>query len=289
MQMLRNPNAMREAMRHQDMAISQLENHPEGFNALRRMYEDVAEPMMDAGIGLPATPAPSTPTTTTPSSSTPNSAALPNPWGPPPAQSAPAQFPGFPFPGGMSGMQGMAGMPGMPDPSQLSAMMGNPMFQQQMQSMLRNPQMMAQLGAMNPQLAQMMQNPQAMAMLSNPQFLQQMSNPANLQAMMNMQASMQQLQSSGLMPALPGMQGQPTGQAPPAGLDFSSLFGTGQPVPPVASSPVAAPAVDPAVTFASQLQQMEDMGFTDRPRNLQALVQAQGNVNAAIERLLGSM
>ena len=29
MQMMRNPNAMREAMRHQDIAISQLENHPE--------------------------------------------------------------------------------------------------------------------------------------------------------------------------------------------------------------------------------------------------------------------
>merc|ERR1719421_2497921 len=48
LEMMRNPNAMREAMRHQDIAISQLENHPEGFNALRRIYEEVQEPMMDA-------------------------------------------------------------------------------------------------------------------------------------------------------------------------------------------------------------------------------------------------
>ena len=35
LEMMRNPNAMREAMRHQDIALSQLENHPEGFNAMR--------------------------------------------------------------------------------------------------------------------------------------------------------------------------------------------------------------------------------------------------------------
>lgn len=38
---MQNPNAMREMMRSQDLAMSQIENHPEGFNALRRMYEDV--------------------------------------------------------------------------------------------------------------------------------------------------------------------------------------------------------------------------------------------------------
>lgn len=34
LEMMRNPNAFREAMRHQDIALSQLENHPEGFNAM---------------------------------------------------------------------------------------------------------------------------------------------------------------------------------------------------------------------------------------------------------------
>ena len=84
MQMMRNPQAMREAMRHQDMAMSQLENHPEGYNALRRMYEDVQEPMMQAqqqafGTGSPNAN-PTTSTTNTPSSSSPNTSALPNPW-----------------------------------------------------------------------------------------------------------------------------------------------------------------------------------------------------------------
>ena len=83
MQMMRNPQAMREAMRHQDMAISQLENHPEGYNALRRMYEDVQEPMMQAqqqAFGGTPTTTTNTNTTNTPSSSSPNTSALPNPW-----------------------------------------------------------------------------------------------------------------------------------------------------------------------------------------------------------------
>jgi ubiquilin len=31
--------------------MSQIENHPEGFNALRRMYHDIQEPMMEAMTG----------------------------------------------------------------------------------------------------------------------------------------------------------------------------------------------------------------------------------------------
>ena len=35
--------------------------------------------------------------------------------------------------------------------------------------------------------------------------------------------------------------------------------------------------------------QLQAMGFTDQPSNLQALVATGGNVNAAVERLLGSV
>ena len=42
MEMMRNPNAMQQAMRSQDLAMSQIENLPGGFNALRRMYEEVS-------------------------------------------------------------------------------------------------------------------------------------------------------------------------------------------------------------------------------------------------------
>jgi ubiquilin len=54
--------------------------------------------------------------------------------------------------------------------------------------------------------------------------------------------------------------------------------------------PAAPPApADPATTYASQQQQLQDMGFGDTAANLRALVQTQGNVNAAVERLLSSM
>lgn len=38
---MRNPNAMREATRSQDLMLSQLENHPRGYQALTRMFEEV--------------------------------------------------------------------------------------------------------------------------------------------------------------------------------------------------------------------------------------------------------
>lgn len=38
--------------------------------------------------------------------------------------------------------------------------------------------------------------------------------------------------------------------------------------------------------FASQLQQLETMGFTNRDQNLQALALTGGNVEAAVDRLL---
>jgi ubiquilin len=44
----RNPSLMREQMRTTDRAMSNLETMPEGFNMLRRMYENVQEPLMNA-------------------------------------------------------------------------------------------------------------------------------------------------------------------------------------------------------------------------------------------------
>lgn len=44
----------------------------------------------------------------------------------------------------------------------------------------------------------------------------------------------------------------------------------------------------PEVRFQQQLEQLNSMGFIDREANLQALIATGGDVNAAIERLLGS-
>jgi hypothetical protein len=49
------------------------------------------------------------------------------------------------------------------------------------------------------------------------------------------------------------------------------------------------PAEPPETRFASQLSQLEDMGFTNRQKNISALLAAGGNVNSAIEYLISSL
>ena len=48
MELARNPAMMQEMMRNQDRALSNLESIPGGYNALRRMYTDIQEPMFSA-------------------------------------------------------------------------------------------------------------------------------------------------------------------------------------------------------------------------------------------------
>jgi len=332
MQMMRNPNAMREAMRHQDLAMSHLENHPEGFNALRRMYEEVQEPMMEAtsGAGQQQTQSGQQQSTNPWATGAPNTSALPNPWGGTPTQPAAGNGAGTgggmgtnPFlaamGGGMPGMggggmpgtgggsmPGMGGLPGMGDPAQIAAMMQNPMVQQ----MLSDPNMIDQMARMNPQLGSMLQaNPQLRSMLTNPDMIRQMTDPNNLQAIMQMQQSMQQLQRSGMLPAglgfpaMPSMgafQGTGSGGTPftppqgqqqgstIGGLDFSAILGSAgaQGSTPASSAAPPAPSRSPEVRFESQLQQLNAMGFTDTEANIRALTATNGNVNAAVERLL---
>lgn len=103
MEMMRNPNALREAQRSQDLQMAQLENLPGGFNALQRMFEQVQEPMMEAAQNMGTnganngTAASSSAGSAAPSN--PTNTALPNPWG---------------GGGGSAGSSGAPGAPGAP-------------------------------------------------------------------------------------------------------------------------------------------------------------------------------
>ena len=103
----RNPELMREMMRNTDRAMSNIESSPEGFNMLRRMYETVQEPFLNAttmggegdrnanpfaallgnqGTNQPRDPAANAPTTASDPAAgspapAPNTNPLPNPWG----------------------------------------------------------------------------------------------------------------------------------------------------------------------------------------------------------------
>ena len=59
-----------------------------------------------------------------------------------------------------------------------------------------------------------------------------------------------------------------------------------------ASARPAAPAADtrpPEERFATQLQQLEQMGFTNKQNNIAALTATNGELNAAVDRLVGMM
>lgn len=171
------------------------------------------------------------------------------------------------------------------------------------------------MARMNPELNGLLQsNPQLQTLLSDPETLRRMTDPANLQAMMQMQQSMQQLQNAGIMPSTGGfgMPQMPLGMGlfPPGraasaptssssysqpgsttigGLDFSSILSSAGNSNPTATSfnnPPTTTSRSPEARFESQLQQLEGMGFVDREANLRALIASNGNVNAAVERLL---
>lgn len=91
LELARNPELFREMMRNADRAMSNIEAHPGGFQALRRMYHQVSEPMMEAsinqhrqslGLDNPDSSASSGSSTTSSTSSdpNPNTQPLPNPW-----------------------------------------------------------------------------------------------------------------------------------------------------------------------------------------------------------------
>lgn len=52
MQMARNPSLMNEMMRNTDRQMANIEMMPGGFDALRRMHENIQAPLMDATQGL---------------------------------------------------------------------------------------------------------------------------------------------------------------------------------------------------------------------------------------------
>jgi ubiquilin len=47
-------------------------------------------------------------------------------------------------------------------------------------------------------------------------------------------------------------------------------------------------SVPPEELYATQLTQLQEMGFIDTQENIRALIATSGNVHAAVERLLGN-
>ncbi|KAL8228913.1 hypothetical protein R6Q57_013813 [Mikania cordata] len=297
----RNPELMREMMRNTDRAMSNIESSPEGFNMLRRMYENVQEPFLNATttggndsgsnpfaalLGNQGAATANTPSATTPGSAAPNSNPLPNPWGGTTGAvpiNAGTRAPNVSGLGGL-GLPGLDRQAGMPDMSQL---MQNPAISQMMQSLLSNPQYMEQIVNQNPQLRSMFDsNPQLREMMQNPELLRQLTSPQMMQQMMSLQQLLPQL-SQQQSPLDPTQTNAATGTQNNMGLDllmnmFGGLGGAGGLAVPSVSD------VPPEQLYATQLSQLQEMGFFDTQENIRALRATSGNVHAAVERLLGN-
>ncbi|KAM3873015.1 ubiquilin-4 [Diretmus argenteus] len=343
MELARNPAMMQEMMRNQDRALSNLESIPGGYNALRRMYTDIQEPMFSAAreqfgsnpfsaLGGNAENSGVQP------SRTENREPLPNPWGPPATSgsdnrgtntstsstSTGGTAPNVPNPLGMNAMglgNGVFSTPGMQslmqqladNPQLMQSMLSAPYMRNMMQTMTQNPDFASQallnnpLFAGNPQLQEQMrtQLPFFLQQVGNPES-SVLTNPRAMQALIQIQQGMQTLQTEapGLMPGM-GPGGLPvvpptTGGSVPPQSPPSSAPGSN---PTSAASPSqqqlmqqmlqmfaggGASSQTPEVRFQQQLEQLSAMGFINREANLQALIATGGDINAAIERLLGS-
>ncbi|KAL9231901.1 hypothetical protein vseg_007062 [Gypsophila vaccaria] len=295
----RNPELMREMMRNTDRAMSNIESSPEGFNMLRRMYENVQEPFLnattmggDAGNNQNANPlaglfgtqaaaggqqrdGSNNPSTAGTDSGAPNTNPLPNPWTPGGTQTNSAQRtnPSGPAPlGGLSSLPELDRMfGGVPDLSSMSQMMQNPAMSQMMQSILSNPQSMRQL----------------QEMMENPEVLRQLASPEIMQQMMTLQQSLFSNMNRSQTNQDPLQTGAAGGNANPMGFEMlMNMFGglgTGGLTSPENSN------VPPEELYATQLTQLQEMGFFDQQENIRALQATRGNVHAAVERLLGNM
>ncbi|BBM99682.1 ubiquilin [Marchantia polymorpha subsp. ruderalis] len=205
----RNPELMREMMRNTDRAMSNIEASPEGFNMLRRMYETVQEPLLNAatmgtegggdlagnpfaallgGQNLAQTPGQQIPSinlsnstnsaTGTPNAgaaaAAPNTAPLPNPWNPTPTPGVTGAGAGAapgPNQPGATPLTG-AGLTGLRGSAGLGGLagLGLPEFGAGGGPFGVDPAMMQQM-LQNPAIVQMMQG-----LLQNPQYINQVMN-----------------------------------------------------------------------------------------------------------------
>ncbi|XP_042537639.1 ubiquilin-4 [Dipodomys spectabilis] len=349
MELARNPAMMQEMMRNQDRALSNLESIPGGYNALRRMYTDIQEPMFTAAREqFGNNPFSSLAGNSDSSSSQPlrteNREPLPNPWSPsPPTSQAPGSggegtggsgtsqvHPTVSNPFGINAASLGSGMFNSPEmqallqqisenPQLMQNVISAPYMRSMMQTLAQNPDFAAQmmvnvpLFAGNPQLQEQLrlQLPVFLQQMQNPESLSILTNPRAMQALLQIQQGLQTLQTEapGLVPSL-GSFGMSRTTAPSGGNSGSTAEApSSSPATPATSPPTGASNAQqhlmqqmiqllagggnsqvqtPEVRFQQQLEQLNSMGFINREANLQALIATGGDINAAIERLLGS-
>ncbi|KTF85032.1 hypothetical protein cypCar_00018081 [Cyprinus carpio] len=258
MELARNPAMMQEMMRNQDRALSNLESIPGGYNALRRMYTDIQEPMFSAareqfGNNPFSALGGNTDNSGAQPSRTENREPLPNPWGTTDT-TATTTTSGTAT---TTSSTTSSTTPSVSNPLGISSSsLGNGMFnslavQSLMQQISEKPQLIMK-HASAPYIAHD-------AVLPESDIASRMQNRRILSVMTN-----------------PRAMASPNGRS-------GGLQNAFKPKPWSLSQ-----TQTPEVRFQQQLEQLSSMGFINREANIQALIATGGDINAAIERLLGS-
>jgi ubiquilin len=305
MEAMRNPNVMQEMMRNQDVAMANIESMPGGYNALRRMYEEIQEPLMNSSSTTTATPrpfgAPSTSvntntTTATTQTGIPNNTPMPNPWGRASSNNNSTTAPALANFGGLGGLGSQQGLfPGAGlggggfsappmDPALLGQMAQNPLFRTMMKQMLSSPEYVDHMARMNP----IFNDPTVRAQLQDPNFIDRISDPAFMQTMLQFNQTMSQFQpphgSSTSPNALfsfltPGNGGiSAPSFVPPTPVSTTNQINPWATLTPPSTTLSTNNQQPSEERFVRELAQLETMGFTDRQKNIQVCFSSNLNI-----------
>ncbi|KAG2214003.1 hypothetical protein INT47_001274 [Mucor saturninus] len=277
MEMMRNPQLMREMQRNNDRALSNIEAIPGGFNHLRRMYNTFQGPM-ESAMGSDSTSssdeanerlARQLNVESVPEHSL-NTQALPNPWA-------------------ASSSSNNTSTPSSPPPAATAATTTNPFAA--LTGAGNN-------GSENPLAALLGGGGGSMFPFGQPQQPSQpaqqggngtpfWADPNFIQASMRMQQMMSGANNTNTAQPDQQQQQQNMFQQMMMGLSSNSNGGGFGGFPDFGSQQQnVTPSEPPEVRFRDQLAQLEEMGFSEKPANVRALLATGGNVQAAIEYLL---
>ncbi|KFQ20259.1 PREDICTED: ubiquilin-1-like, partial [Merops nubicus] len=182
LELARNPAMLQEMMQNQDRALSNLESIPGGYNALRRMYTDIQEPMLNAAqeqfSGNPFASLVSNESSGGDSqpSHTENKDPLPNPWAPQSSsQSSTSTSTSSNVGNSTSASMGQSSTIPNLGPGLGAGMFNTPGMQSLLQQITENPQLMQNMLSapyMRSMMQSLSQNPDlaVQMMLNNPLF-----------------------------------------------------------------------------------------------------------------------
>ncbi|KAI9304934.1 hypothetical protein BJ944DRAFT_240111 [Cunninghamella echinulata] len=291
-EMMRNPELMREAQRSNDRALSNIEAIPGGFNHLRRMYSTLNDPL--SSVSRPNDTSSDEANerlarqlnVTSVPENTLNTQALPNPWAAPSGNTntsnnssnnnnnnndsipSAAQNPFAALMGAGNPLMG-SGNSGSPFP-----MMGFPGIPNSTSNNNNN--------STNTPSAQ---NQGTGSSNGNVPFW---ADPNFLQATMRLHQSMMEQRQQGQQ----GQQDQAFPTTSPFGQNLWGNMFSGMPSNNNNNNNNnnnASQSTEPPETrFQSQLSQLEEMGFVEKQANIRALLATGGNVDAAVEYLLNN-